>query len=319
MVGKRFISAMAGFGLLLSACGQADADAAAAGTEDAAGAAVEASADTQTPPPEVEAWIQSVREECAEAGGRFEGISDHLIPGDFNGDGRTDYVLSWGGVSCPDEFGSAGGALGGGNSGPRNDFLISQADGGHEIVGGFNSFLEASNIERRGERDVVVINGTWFQPGGEVHKVIWGWNGSAMDVIERQDAQGRPVDDQGRLIRAGGSAASGAALPFREGGYQPVPVDPEYYGSLSITATTVRYGDTAADVMCQVQSRDVQGSTARLTLDCGECMDADCRSLDRYGSPYTVTIRAESQTRLRITGIQLGYGDGVYEWVDPNA
>lgn len=264
-------------------------------------------------PPEVGQWVQERRRGCVEEGGRWEGIADFILAGDFNGDGRTDYILQWGGMRCPDNSGSISDPWG--RAGPPNDFLISQPGGGYANSGGFSSYLTRDNVVRRGDRVVVVVEGASFREGGEIHKVVWGWDGTEITVLERHDAEGRLVDEDGYPIAAAasGSSASGA-LPFREGNYHPIPMDPEYTGSLSITASTIHAGGTAVDEKCWVLSTQIDGPSVRMTLACGECVRGDCNHLIPYDEDQTLTIHAESPTVIRITGMLLGHGDGRYRY-----
>jgi hypothetical protein len=175
------------------------------------------------------------------------------------------------------------------------------------------------NMVRRGDRDVIILEGRWPRPGGDVHRIIWGWNGQAVGVIERQNASGQSVDEDGLPSRDARPAASAAAsLPFREGGYEPIPANPEYTAYLSITASAIHYGDTATDQMCRIESSEVNGMSVRLIIRCGECEERPCIS-PQYGQPYAVNIRAESSTILDIAGINLGHGDGRYRYVGPGA
>lgn len=301
-------------GAVLAGCGQNGDE--AAKTSDPSGAGgVQAAAPSVTLPnsPQAARWIEGVRSECTEAGGQFRGIANHLLPGDFNGDGRPDYVLLREQAECVGPGGQNPMEGMWGNAGPPRDFLISTREGGYRVYDGFSRApdLDASNIVKRGDRHVIVLNGTWFQPGGEVHKVIWGWTGEGMAVVERQDARGRPVDEDGYPVQAGG--APSGALPFREGGYRPYPDDPEWTASLSITATRINYGDTVADYVCRVDSRQVNGPRVRMTMRCGECADSTCRSVD-YGQPETLDIQVETPTIIRLSGSW----EGRYRYQDAN-
>jgi len=313
MSDTRFALAALGVLALLSAgCdrageGEPGAQAGAAGSETAA-APIQA-------PPEVAEWIETVRAECEDAGGRFEGVSDYLLPADFNGDGQTDYVLQWGGVSCPHPDGRASGALGWGNAGPRNEFLISEPGGSYRRHDGFSSELSQDAIRRRGDRDVIVNEGTWFQPGGEVHQVIWGWTGQEIDVIERLDAQGRQVDENGYLIQAGGSGGA-EGLPFREGSYgrgerQLLPATGEYSYPTTRYISADRFGYD-----CRVVDRSVSRNSAILTVTCpDDCSDGICTAVPRF----TVSVTALDGNRVSIRHSGYGeYMDGEYTYIGPN-
>lgn len=281
------------------------ADVEAASTDAASTAAPPAATPPATAqPPEIAQWVEGLRRECNEGGGRWGGVSDYITTGDFNGDGRTDYILNQGGAACPHPDLGVAGMFGGGNAGTAHQFLLSGANGGYALHHGFSTgWLEPSNIVRRGDRDVVVLEGSWRRSGGEVTRVIWGWDGNAINVVERQDAQGRSVDEEGRPVRASGRGGGAqAALPFREGEYWRLPSDPEYTGSISITASMVRYSDSAVERACRVDAREVSGAQARLTLSCFPCdEDGTCTS-GRTNPPYTVTIHAEDANHIRVVG-----------------
>src|SRR5690606_26493561 len=141
------LRSMLAFGLiaqmaLLPGCGPSgDGKARAASSAESPSPAAQ-----QQLPPEVGQWVQSVRRECVANGGQFRGISNFVLPGDFNGDGRPDYVLQWGGADCPDPHGGSGGAFAWGNAGPDNDFLLSQPGGGYRLYEGFLSELSEDNV-----------------------------------------------------------------------------------------------------------------------------------------------------------------------------
>lgn len=307
----------------VAACDTADAGQAAKATP-----AAEAPQDPPLPLREINRWIEGVRQECEDMGGRFGGVQDHLLPGDFNGDGRMDYVLRWGGVSCPHPEGWAGGALAPGNAGPSNDFLISQPGGGYQQVSGFSSFIEASNIQRQGARDRIVIDGTWFEADGEVHKVIWGWTGEEMDVVERQDAQGRPVDSNGRLIRAAAPAGSASTSPFRDGFWVTGEAYPVNRGNgwenlheeaLEFAGSTfVRHNGGDADA-CRIVEQSTQGAETRVTfqclISCGNGGEGPCP--ERYDPQrHVMTIRSLDRNRFRVSVSRAPYDywNGEYTW-----
>lgn len=218
------VIACASVAALLVACDQAgDGKVQAAPASGASGLASPGpQAGGQQLPPEVGQWVQKVRNECTSVGGRWVGISNFILRGDFNGDARPDYVLQWGSADCPDPHGAVSGAFGWGNAGPMNDFLISQPDGGYRLYDGFlASDFSQDSIVRQGNRDVIVFEGTWFREGGEVHKVIHAWTGQGMSVTEYQDARGRPVNEEGYPIQAtpGRAASSGNFPPIPKGFY----------------------------------------------------------------------------------------------------
>lgn len=259
-------------------------------------------------PPEVGLWVQAVRRECAEARGRWGGIADFILPGDFNGDGRTDYIVMRQGLTCSSTSGDGLGPLEQlwGNAGPGNDFIVSQPGGGYRTYDGFAvPELTRDNIIRRGNRDVVALEGRWFRAGGEVHKVIWGWTAQGPAVIERQDAQGRPVDEDGYRVQAAAPNAGGA-LPFREGVYAhtDTPCGDEGAVTRTITASTFTTNTISDEEPCRIESRQVNGARVQLTvrceIGCGNAGDGPCPT--QYDRPQTMTIHAESPTMINITG-----------------
>jgi hypothetical protein len=300
--------------MLMVACdsnGSSGAQAAvAAGAENAAETNLSQSGGQQLPP-EVGQWVQAGRQDCIDAGGRFSGAADFILRGEFNGDGRTDYLLMGGGLSCSVDLS--------GREGPRNDFLISQSNGGYALHGGFPAFeVTDEQIARRNDRDVVVLEGTWFRPGGEVHKILWGWNGSEITVVERQDQNGRAVDEEGYPVQ-GAAAGVSSALPFREGLYgtgekQFFPPTGEYsYPSTLYVSATEFDGHSPR---CRVTQRVIRAAEVRMAFQCEEdCSDGVCTT----APPGTTTIRVLGQDRVSITidGGGLDYMSGEYTYVGP--
>ncbi|MGV9009550.1 hypothetical protein [Brevundimonas sp.] len=306
-------------GLALAGCGDSG------GIDEAQAAVVDASGVQNRGrqlPPEVGPWIQKVREECLANGARFEGIRDFVLPADFNADGREDYVLMWGGASCVDSGGSASGGFGWGRAGPTNDFLISTPNG-YVIQEGFMSELGRDNIKRRGDRDVIEIEGGWNMDGGEVVRVVHSWDGSQMQILERFNSAGQSVDGDGYVIQAVAKGQAGDTLPFREGHYIEASgscarIEADMLETREITATKFISNNLADSDVCRVRSKSVSGSTATLNIEClqscgngGEEGDV-CPEI--YDSRYTLTIRAASQTRITLRSGSEAYWNGDYTW-----
>jgi len=311
--GRVLSSAAVVAALLLSGCDRPSRDAAAAAAAVAGG-----DQGSEPVPAEVEQWVQSVRQECLDADGRWGGIEDYLLPADFNGDSRTDYVLMRQGMVCTTAEGGSLEGLLWGNPGPANDFLVSRPDGGHEVFAGFRvPEFDRRSLTTRDGRTIVTLDGVWLVPGGEIHRVVWGWNGQRMAVLERQNAAGLSVDEEGYPVGATLAAGAAGELPFQEGEYRPFILDPELTAGWSITRSMVRYSGSVDEIACQIASQDRSGTSVRLTLRCQECFLDECDS--RFDPPYSIHIQAESPTVIRVTQAphHSVIGDGRYQRSGP--
>lgn len=277
---------------LLVACdrtsdGKAQA-APASGASSATPSAVSPQAGGQQLPPEVGQWVQKVRRECTEAGGRWAGISNFILRGDFNGDGSVDYVLQWGGADCPHPQSFS--AFGWGNAGPKNDFLISQPGGSYRLFDGFLAEFGQESIVRLGNRDVLAFEGTWSEPGGEIHKIIRGWTGRGIDIVERQDAHGRPVDARGYPVRsAPATTPSTGSRPAASGGNFP-PLPKGFY---------------AVNSSCAEAARSIDGNYVYFTEKKWQETDggSDIRSIEAVGSnSWRLRTTDGNSLMLRTTG-----------------
>lgn len=170
----------------------------------------EAAAQGAGTPPPVKAWLDERQRECRADRGRFSVTGSYVLQADFNGDRQPDYVLMSGGLACDTPDGMDPFAYG--SAGPENTFLMS-GRGGYRTVDGFMSYLDQSNIVRRGDRDVLVIKGPWRLAGGIETTSVWSWDGTRMTISSRTDPQGRELDDDGRPIPASGKAAGTGGAP----------------------------------------------------------------------------------------------------------
>ena len=96
-------------------------------------APIPASAQTAKPlPPEVRAYFDKARRECSQEGDRLhvQDESSFAEPADFNGDGRTDYVVHLASLVCP----SLGYSEYCGSAGCMVSILVSQGDRLREVV-----------------------------------------------------------------------------------------------------------------------------------------------------------------------------------------
>lgn len=148
-------------------------------------------------PAEVRQWETSAGEECRKVGGRFDGVANHVVTGDFNGDGKTDYLMRWDGVKCVKPGGGNQSAFNWGPAGPDNDFLISEGET-FRMVEGFQGSVEQGDVTRRGQADVITVQNE--EPDAPVRRQIWGFNDGKIEVIERQGEDGGLVTDGGRPI-----------------------------------------------------------------------------------------------------------------------
>jgi hypothetical protein len=134
-------------------------------------------------PAEVRAAHQINVEGCREQGGRLaiEG-ADYVVTGDFNGDGRPDYLVDSNYLQCSTATGYYCGSAGCGV-----DVLLSRPDGRLEEATGILSFQVV--VSREGGRDYV----TSASRHGEV---TFGWNGrefTTMTAAQRRAmASARP-------------------------------------------------------------------------------------------------------------------------------
>ena len=221
--------------LALTACGKQSADGAGAGktaaadTASGATAAPDKAAET-LPAPALAAWESYSKTLCKDMGEKFAAV--HFYPlasapatgegsdaqggylqGDFNSDGTPDFAVTSDNNGCV----NTSGAPPYGNAGPPVDFIISGAKG-YKVVEGFMAFLAAGNLGKHGGRDVVITDGAFNGTCGPVTKIVWGWSGSKMDVLERRNDKGAKVDQEG--CPAGQAAkASGNFPPVKQGVY----------------------------------------------------------------------------------------------------
>lgn len=311
------VVALSASALALAACGDRG------GIDEAQAAVVDASGIQNRGrqlPPEVGPWIQKVREECLANGARFEGIRDFVLPADFNGDGREDYVLMWGGANCVDPNGSASGGFGWGRAGPTNDFLISTPNG-YEVQDGFMSELGRDNIKRRGDRDVIEIEGGWNMDGGDVARVVHGWDGSQMQILERFNSAGQNVDGDGYPILAAVSPQASGGLPFRDGVYavdgRCDRINQDDVETVQISRSKFIRNNLPDSDLCLIDTINQRGSTVRLTVRCEiSCGNGDVDFCPlRYDRPKTVNIQVSSPTAFRISGNE--YWDGNHTWCSP--
>lgn len=305
--------------LALAGCGDSG------GIDEAQAAVVDASGGQnrgQQLPPEVGPWIRKVREECLANGARFEGISDFVLPADFNGDGREDYVLMWGGANCVDPGGSASGGFGWGRAGPTNDFLISSPNG-YVIQDGFMSNLGRENIKRQGDRDVIELEGGWNMDGGEVVRVIHGWDGNQIQILERFNSAGQSVDGDGYQIQTAAGSSATTTLPFREGVYilaggNCARISQDFLETRTITATQFISDNGGDSDVCRVNSTTVNGQTATLNIQCliscGNGGEEGDICPERYDERFNMRVRAVSQTRVNLNAGDDAYWNGDYTW-----
>jgi hypothetical protein len=167
-------------------------------------------------PVPVKSWLDEKARECRAARGRFSAPGDWYLTGDFNGDRVADYVVTVGGLDCETPTGMGPFAFG--SDGPGNDFLIS-GNGGYRRFEGFMGELGPQNLQRRGDRSVLVVERGAQDPNAAT-RAIWGWNGSRMALLELRNARGQLVDGEGRLVAASSaqqsSAAGGTARPQKQ-------------------------------------------------------------------------------------------------------
>ena len=113
-----------------------------------------------------------------------------FLSGDFNGDGRTDYV-----VASP-EYGCGAEGMPYGRSGSANDFILS-TPAGYAARRGFVGWLFAAKIRRVADRDMVEFSDPHHGKCSEVTATLLGLNDQLSSVTEYRDTKGRKVDRNG--------------------------------------------------------------------------------------------------------------------------
>lgn len=249
-------------------------------------------------PPEVAQWVAEMRATCREEGGTFKGVSDHYLTGDFNGDGRTDYILSEAGINCPHPDGRAEGAIGGfGRAGPPNHFLISGPNG-YRMAGGFSSLLEQRNVQRRGKADVVVLDHGFNGAGGAIAKVVWGWDGTKVDLLERYGEKGERVDREGYPLAPGERPA--LSLPIRQGDYVMASE------SCTDPSSVTRFDGSRVHFLSAVAGESHVETIAGIdragnTYDVEFARPPGHGEDEMTGADNYMTVEVRSQTQIRVT------------------
>jgi hypothetical protein len=181
----------------------------------------------------------------------FARTPNGFIPADFNEDGRSDFIVITPNEGCvedgPLNYGSHGG--------PPVNFVISTPSG-YQTFQGFGAYVSPDMIERRGNRDVLNLALTFNATGrcGPVAAAIWGWNGSGITVIERRNAIGQLVDQEG----CAASQASAASAPARAN-TSGLPIRPGYYAVNEPTCTAALRSSLAGVVIDNRYLRDIDG------------------------------------------------------------
>lgn len=227
--------------LSLAGCGKQSADGAGAGTgagdtaaADAASAAAAVPASDKTattlPAPALAAWESYSKGLCKDFGEKFAAVRFYplagarsagegsdpeggYLQGDFNSDGTPDFAVTTDNNGCV----NTSGGTPYGDAGPPVDFIISGANG-YKVAEGFMAYLAAGNLGRHGGRDVVITDVAINGACGPISKVVWGWTGSKMDVLERRNDKGAKVDQEGCPVGQA-AKASGNFPPIKQGIY----------------------------------------------------------------------------------------------------
>ncbi|WP_162998002.1 hypothetical protein [Brevundimonas lutea] len=331
---------------LLGACGQADGGQPRGAVADGAlmvrtaltdgGALAGGSTALQGfAPRAVAAAIEEHAAECRAEGGqliRGEGFDTRIA---LNGDDAPDHVIDYGAAECrgagEDYVGAARGGRrddGCGRLGCRVEVWLSGRNG-HQLAFGSSVWGVQFVREARPARlrfSALGMPGCSAAAADGCH-AEWGWNGASFtrlrwlteeDMTAGDGATGLqdPMADGSEAYPPDGSGVS-HPWPFRQGAYEPISADPDYTGSLSITASSITYSDSAIAESCRILSSRTDGPRVWMTLSCGECIRGDCGTVIPYDEHQDWTILAENPKTIRIDGIQLGYGEGRYAYAGP--
>ncbi len=218
-------------------------------------------ANTALPPEALTAWESFARGECRTPGARFQPVrfvsarsvnpereptaaEGAFFVAELNGDGRPDYVVTTENWGCAGEADH-------GKMGPPHDFILSSA-GGYQAAYGFNGGIGPDDVKRRGERDVIEYRRGWNGSCGYIETAVWGWNGKAVDVIERRNDKGQIVDKEGCAISA--SSRAGAAAT----GFPPIP---KGYYAVGASCAQAANAEAAADGPSSLVWFDQEGLT----------------------------------------------------------
>lgn len=184
-------------------------------------------------PAEIQAWAREQRQMCTEAEGRITAETFAPVTADFNGDGRTDYVLS-----AAESFEcSAGMLLYLAGQVATYDFFISTPRGYTNLEGVTSA--EPVSIATFEGRPVAMVDaggpGAFERP---FSTFAYGWNGREMAEMAFFDADGRRVNGDGTRFGGGGWARASFPEGLPPGFYAEScwPADPEGMGYLYVTA-----------------------------------------------------------------------------------
>lgn len=187
---------------------------------------------TTSLPPEISRWVDGLRTECREAGGRVTGEQVQPQVADFNRDGRPDYVLSAAEtIEC-----SAGTTLFLAGQVPTWNFFISTPRGyavDDESVTSLG--LEIGTHEGRPVAMVSSGGPGAFERPWET--AAYGWNGRAMAPLAYFGADGRRVNADGTALGGGGWSRSAFPESLPHGFYSEScwPPDPNGLGYVYLT------------------------------------------------------------------------------------
>ena len=113
-----------------------------------------------------------------------------FLPGDFNGDGQTDYIVASPEYGCPAEgmpYSSAGAV---------NDFILSTS-AGYIVNRGFTGWLFKTRTRRVGHRDMIAFSTLYHGKCRKIATTLLGLDDRLFNVTEYRDTKGRKVDRNG--------------------------------------------------------------------------------------------------------------------------
>lgn len=129
----------------------------------------------QAPPAELSERIAQLNSDCASMGGKdFQHDDGFVVSAEFNGDGRTDYLLNLNHGYCSSAMSAFSGA-----AGAAIDVLLSQPDGSLQL----SKSWTAPDARVDATLSPNTIELTAVNRGGDTETVVWAWKLGAWELV----------------------------------------------------------------------------------------------------------------------------------------